>query len=122
MDEDRTEIVKFMTQSHGKQLYQDYWTSRQEWADFLGTSRSTLYRYEEHIIRLVLVVLREYRKENQLDPYHRFILGLIHALSMGKINGKKYRTAEIKTWLRSNQDFLTREVFDIAIKEIQDDQ
>ncbi len=91
--------------------FQPFYQSRKEWGLILGCDRTSIWRWEQEIIRLAFPILREYRKSIFLDNYQRFILALIHAQRQGWLDGKKREYCEIKNWLKLQHPHLTREQF-----------
>ncbi|MBW4598971.1 MAG: hypothetical protein KME29_04985 [Calothrix sp. FI2-JRJ7] len=91
--------------------FKDFYQSREEWALVLGRDRTSIWRWESGIIRLVFPILKEYQKSKFLDNYQRFILAIIHALKKGWCDGKKRDNQETKDWLKKQAPNLTREKF-----------
>ena len=91
--------------------FEPFYMGREEWALILQCDRTTLWRYERQIIRLVFPILKEYEISKFLDNYQRCILALIYAQKQGWIDGKKREYPEIKDWLKRSRSQLTREQF-----------
>jgi hypothetical protein len=91
--------------------FQPFYQSRKDWAVILRCDRTSIWRWEREIIRLVFPLLKEYRKSKFLDNYQRFILALIHAQRQGWCDGKKREYDEIKDWLKQSHAYLTRQQF-----------
>jgi hypothetical protein len=92
--------------------FEPFYMGREEWALILRCDRTTLWRYERQIIRLVFPILKEYQISKFLDNYQRCVLALIYAQKQGWIDGKKREYPEIKEWLKRSHTHLTREQFD----------
>ncbi|BAZ39441.1 hypothetical protein NIES4101_53940 [Calothrix sp. NIES-4101] len=86
--------------------------AREDWALIMRCDRTTLWRYEQQIIRLVFPILKEYQISKFLDGYQRYILALIIAHKRGWTDGKKREYQEIKDWLKRSHSVLTREQFE----------
>lgn len=111
----KIELWNFFDHRQGvKTQFDPYFTSRGQWADCLGIGRTTIWRWEQNIIRLVVSILQEYQTgHDYLDNYQRFILAAIYALKNGYVEeGNKMSNAEVKAYLRKKRDFLTRQQFE----------
>lgn len=111
----KLEIWDFFDRRSGvKSQFDPYFLSREQWADCLGVGRTTLWRWERNIIRLVIAILSEYQTgHDYLDNYQRFILAAIYALKNGYVEeGRKMSNEEVKSYLRNRRDKLTRMQFE----------
>lgn len=97
--------------------FEDFYMARSHWAEFLNCSRTTLWEYEQKIIRLVFPVMVQYRKADFLDGYQRFILALIYGHSQGWMDGKRRKYGEIKDWLKRSHEYISREQFEAWISK-----
>jgi|GEM_PF-6441466 hypothetical protein len=96
-----------------KAHFLSFYLSREEWAQTLGSSRTSFWRWEMNIIRLIFPLLADYNQEGGdfLDNYQRFVLSIIHAQKQGWIDGKKRSNQEIKSFLRSSYPHIKRSQF-----------
>lgn len=91
-----------------KSLFLKTYVGRECWASTLGCDRTTIWRYEQHII--AESIPSEYKVSKFLDGYQRYILALIIAHKRGWVDGKKREYSEIKRWLIDNR--ISREQFE----------
>jgi hypothetical protein len=111
----KIEIWDFFDHRSGvRSQFDPHFLSREQWAECLGIGRTTIWRWEQNIIRLVVAVLSEYQTgHDYLDGYQRFILAAIYALKNGYVEeGKKMSNDEVKAYLRSKRSELTRDQFE----------
>lgn len=111
----KLEIWDFFDHRNGvKSQFDSYFLSREQWANCLGVGRTTIWRWERNIIRLVVSILQEYQTGNDyLDGYQRFILAAIYALKNGYVEeGRKMSNEEVKSYLRKKRGELTRIKFE----------
>jgi hypothetical protein len=91
------------------------WTTREQFAQRFNIGRTTVWRWEDSIIRLVFPLAQEYQgglHHPFLDSYQRFILAIVFLLKNGLLVEGKYMTYdEIKDYLKNKQQNLTREKF-----------
>ena len=99
---------EFLQLKYFRETMQDFSLGKEEWAKCLGVHRRTLYRWEAQLIRLNFALLKEYKVPGQrhLDNYQRFILLLIASKKQSGI-----KDPQLKSWLKENLPYLTREEF-----------
>ncbi|MEH2201234.1 hypothetical protein [Nostoc sp.] len=111
----KLEIWDFFDHRSGvRSQFDPYFLSRHEWAQCMGIGRTTIWRWEEKIIRLVIAILQEYQTgHDYLDNYQRFILAAIYALKNGYVeSGRKMSNDEVKAYFREKRTLLTRKQFE----------
>lgn len=99
--------------------FQDAHLTRQQVADFLCIDRTTIWRWENEIIKSILIIGSAYQtKTTHLCRYQRFILIGILALRRGLVEQKPYTYEEVKNYLKKRQINLTVQQFENWIGEM----
>jgi hypothetical protein len=113
------EILQYMKQdSKIRDAFLDNLLSREQWADFLGFHRTTLWRWEEKIINEIPPLRFSYHencrgiRSNYLDAYQRFLLAIIYLLKGEEVEKGIKNNIEVKEFLKRNFMHLRRKDFE----------
>jgi hypothetical protein len=113
------DILIYMKQDFQiRDAFLDNLLSREDWANFLGFHRTTLWRWEEQIINEIPPLKHSYyekyrgARSNYLDSYQRFLSAVIYLLKGGEVEKGIKNNAQVREFLKSNFMHLRRKDFE----------